>query len=343
MKARKLNSGSWQVQVLDYIDENGKRHVRSFTSKSKTQAEYEAAKFKAERTEGGRDGSVADMVERVLRQKAPSFSPSTLRGYTKILKNQIRPAPFGRVRISSLSTDKIQAWIAWMLAKDLSPKSIKNAYGMFNACYQFYGGEKIFRVKLPQAQAKRKHVPSIADVKMVMEHFKDDPDMTAAVRLGAVAGLRRGEVCALTSKDVDRKRKMITINKAMTETPSGEWIVKVPKTYASIRSVPVPDFVLEALPKNGKVVNIAPAQVTNRFNRAVKKLPVEPFSFHDLRHFCASMMHNKGASDITIQSSVGWSSAIIMKDTYWGDVQEEKARQLSKYNSFVEKTFRLES
>jgi integrase len=344
MKARKLPSGKWNVQVLDYMDENGKMHKRSFTAATKIEAESKAAAFKFERTEGGQDGAVADMVERAIRQKAPALSPSTLRGYKKILEQQIKPSPIAKARVSVISSAHLQKWIGWMLGNGLSPKSIKNAYGLFTSCYQFMGGEKVFRVKLPQASAVRKHVPSIADVQAVMEYFASDPDMTAAIRLCAFASLRRGEVCALTAKDVDRKRKTIRVNKAVTETADGEWITKVPKTASSVRVVPVSQFVLDALPTSGKCVNIPPAQVTNRFCRAIEKLKeqgIAPFSFHDLRHFYASLAHNKGVSDITIQAAAGWSSAATMKSIYWGEIGEETREQTDKLNNYVDSAFRL--
>lgn len=342
MKARKLPSGRWNVQVLDYIDESGKKHTRSFTADTKAQAEYEAAKFKSERTEGGQDGSVADMVERAIRQKATALSPSTLRGYGKVYRQQVKPSPFGSVRLSSLSSRHLQAWVAWMQGNGLSPKTIKNAVGVFSSCYQFSGGEKRFNVRLPRSMPRTKHVPSIADVKTVMDYFANDPDMTAAIRLCAFASLRRGEVCALTADDVDRRRKTVTVNKAITETDHGEWILKAPKTTSSVRVIPVSDFVLSALPTSGRCVRITPYQVTNRFCRAVAKLPVEPFSFHDLRHFYASLAHNKGVSDITIQATAGWSSASTMKDIYWGEISEETKAQTDKLNTYIDMQFRAE-
>lgn len=342
MKARKLPSGRWNIQVLDYIDENGKKHLRSFTADTKERVEYLAAKFKTERTEGGQDGTVADMMERAIRRKASALAPSTLRGYKKVLNHQVKPSEFGKVRLSAISSKHVQQWISWMIGKGLSPKTIKNAVGVFTACYQFSDGEKVFRIKLPQASAKRKRVPSIADVKAVLGYFSIDRDMTAAIRLCAFASLRRGEICALTANDVDRDNKTIVVNKSITETADREWVLKVPKTPSSVRVIPVSRFVLDALPDDGACVDIKPYQITNRFCRAMDALPIERFSFHDLRHFYASLAHNKGVSDITIQAAAGWSSAATMKSIYWGEISEETRRQTDKLNSFIDSEFRAE-
>lgn len=341
MKAKRLPSGSWRVQVLDYVDAEGKAHRRSFTANTKEEAELAAAQFKLQRTEGGRDGTVEDMMERAIRQKAPALSPSTLRGYEKVLRHMVRPTPFGKVRLAVLSSDRVQTWVSWLISQGYSPKSIKNAVGVFRSCYQFSGGAKTFRVKLPQASAKKKHVPSVNDLKSVIHYFEylKDDDMLNAIKLAAFCSLRRGEIGALTAEDVDRKKNLIRVNKAMTETPSGNWLVKVPKTASSVRVIPVPKSLMKRLPKSGKLVNIPTAQITNRFCRAVKKLPVEPFSFHDLRHFYASMAHNRGVSDITIQATAGWASASTMKEIYWGVIEEEQRRQIEMFHQYLAETF----
>ena len=41
-KAKKLKSGNYRVLVPDYKDENGKWHYKSFTAKTKKEAEYMA-------------------------------------------------------------------------------------------------------------------------------------------------------------------------------------------------------------------------------------------------------------------------------------------------------------
>lgn len=47
MKAKLMPSGNWNVKALDYIDERGKKHIRSFTAPTKEQAELLGAQFKS--------------------------------------------------------------------------------------------------------------------------------------------------------------------------------------------------------------------------------------------------------------------------------------------------------
>lgn len=338
MKARKLPSGSWNVQVV-FTDGNGNKRTKSFTAPTRETAEYDAAKFRAEQSADGACGSVADMVKRAITEKQSVIAPETARGYLKVLRTNILPSPFAEVRLESIKSVDVQKWISWLVTKGYSAKSIKNAVGVFTACYKFMGGEKRFNVKMPQQNRIRKHVPSISDVHKILDYFSTDPDMTAAIKLCAFASLRRGEACALCATDIDRKKMTIRVNKAVTQTPEGNWIIKQPKTASSVRTVPVGSNVLNALPKKGNCVNIKPSMVTNRFCRAIKELDVEPFSFHDLRHFYASLAHEKGVSDITIQSNCGWSSPSTMKDIYWGSIDEERKKQSAKLNDFIDSAF----
>lgn len=337
MKARKLPSGNYNVQYY-YTDIEGNKKRGSITRPTKAEAEYEGNRIKMENT-NVLGGDVKLMVNKAIKDKAAVLSPSTLRGYKKVLKNAIEGSPFGKVSLSTINTVQVQAWITWMVGMGYSPKSVKNAYGVFLSSYKFCGGTKQFLVKLPRQAKKRKHVPSKADVKKLVDYFENDPDMKAAVTLCAFAGLRRGEACALTAKDVNRKLRIIRVNKAVAETPDREWVVKTPKTTSSIRSVPVSEKVIAALPTEGKCVNINPGMVTNRFLRAIDDLGVEHFSLHDLRHFYASLSHSLGVSDMTTSSNGGWSSPAIIHDTYLGDIEEERRRQTAVLNDYIDEFF----
>ena len=339
MKARQLPSKKWQTQP-SFFDTKGVRHRKSIVADTKEEAEFLAKKFKREHKEGVYAGTVAEMVRNAIAEKEAVLSPATIRGYLKVLKNNIVQSPFAKARVVSLKNRDVQSWVSWMVTQGYAPKSVKNAYGVFQSSYQFYGGEKKFRVRLPPMNRKRKHVPSESDVRAVLEFFADDPDMTAAINLCAFGGLRRGEACALTAKDVNRHTKTIRVNKALTLTLDGSWVTKSPKTFSSIRDAKVGDAVLESLPKSGKCVNIPPSAVTNRFCRAVKQIGVKPFSLHDLRHFHASLAHFLGVAEFAIQYNDGWASQATMKDIYYGGIEEQHRKQMDILNNYIDINFR---
>lgn len=50
-------------------------------------------------------------------------------------------------------------------------------------------------------------------------------------------------------------------------------------------------FVMEVLPKTGKLITIPLDAVAPRFRKIVKKCNVSYFRLHDLRHYTASILH----------------------------------------------------
>lgn len=86
-KKNALPSGSYRVQVLDYVDADGKRHYRSFTAPSKKEAQMLAEEWKLNKKKGIKepvDLTVSEAVERYLNAKEGVLSPSTMKAYTSL-------------------------------------------------------------------------------------------------------------------------------------------------------------------------------------------------------------------------------------------------------------------
>jgi len=56
------------------------------------------------------------------------------------------------------------------------------------------------------------------------------------------ANLLRGEILALTKKDIDFRKKMIIIDKAVVFDGNESFIKHTPKSEAGNRSIPIPDI-----------------------------------------------------------------------------------------------------
>jgi len=190
-------------------------------------------------------------------------------------------------------------------------------------------------ISLPQRIKPRLYVPTDADIKAIIEYCKEkDRDMLIAVYLAAFGTLRRSEVCALTAEDVEGS--IIHINKALVYTEGKDWTIKTTKTTSSTRDIDMPDFVIKELPAEGRLVNLTPTQITQRFGRALKKLEVPSFRFHDLRHYAASMMHAIGVPDVYIMQRGGWASDNTLKRVYRGAMDDYTDKFTSKVVSHIE-------
>lgn len=226
----------------------------------------------------------------------------------------------GNIRLKDIRSDAVQAWIN-EFAINHSPKTVRNAYGLISAVIDAFANDIRLHITLPQKVQSSLYVPSDSDIKALLVYFNEnDKDMELAVYLAAFGTLRRSEVCALTSDDV--KGNLISVNKAMVDKGSNEWVIKTTKTTSSTRIVEMPAFVTEKFPTSGYIVNLNPDQITRRFERAFKQLNLKPFRFHDLRHYAASIMHAIGVPDQYIMQRGGWGSDRTLKAIYRGTIEE---------------------
>lgn len=140
-------------------------------------------------------------------------------------------------------------------------------------------------------------------------------------------GLRMSEVCALTVADVDWGAGVVSVSKAAVElgTPGSRRIVEKGTKTGQSRRVPMPGFVLEAVPRprsgllftepdGGRLV---PSHFRGRMLRAGRRAEVSgrvtPKRFRDT---AASLAIQAGASVKMVQGLLGHESAQVTLDRY---------------------------
>ena len=332
--AKKLPSGAYRCLIFDHM-EDGKRKYKSFTAATKKEAEYKATQYlvqKEEQLKALPKCTLYDAIGNYCDLKNNVLSPTTIREYRRSQKNNY--ADIKDIKLSSLTNDDIQRWVNGF-AKDHSPKTVKNAYGLIRAVLDTFAPDIRLRITLPQAVPHKLYVPSDGDINAVIEYFiANDKDMELAVYLAAFGTLRRSEVCGLDAGDIDGNT--ITIQRAMVDKGKDEWVIKTTKTVSSTRTVEMPQFVIDKCPKEGRIVNLNPDQVTHRFMRALRRLDVPNFRFHDLRHYAASIMHAIGVPDQYIMQRGGWSSDKTLKEIYRGTIKDYEEKYTSMTISHFE-------
>lgn len=326
--AKKLPSGSYRCQIYDYTDDKGKKHYKSFTAKTKKEAEHMATAYKLDNVDTSKnlDIKLEDAMLNYCNMKSNILSPTTLVNYKRLIYNAFDG--YLRLPLSKFTPDLIQRWVN-SYAVGRSPKTVKNAYGFLYAVLKAYYPNLHMNTSLPQRIKPRLYVPTDADIKAIIEHCKEkDRDMLIAVYLAAFGTLRRSEVCALTAEDVEGS--IIHINKASVYTEGKDWTIKTTKTTSSTRDIDMPDYIIKELPTVGRLVNLNPNQITHRFAKILRDLEIQSFRFHDLRHYAASMMHAIGVPDVYIMQRGGWASDGTLKNIYRGVMDDYNERFTSK-------------
>lgn len=318
-----------------YVDERGQEHSKSFARKPDAQIWL--------------DGQTAAVVTgnhvapRNAQMTVQQWCDTWIQGYAVNRESTVRQArthikhitaEFGDVPLSAVRPSHVKTWVASL--KDFEPSYI---YALHSRLSQILSDAVHDGVLARNPCSRRtappmgKQKPYVATTEQVWALHDAMPDhLRVAVLLGAFVGLRVSEVSALRVSDVDFIRGVVT--------PAQQWPAKPLKTDGSSQPVPIPNdlaLLLSAsvqrypspmMVTRGAAGETAPPWVIEREVRAARAsidgLPDE-FSFHDLRHYLASLLIASGADIKTVQARMRHGSARTTLDTYghlWPDADE---------------------
>lgn len=337
--AKKLPSGSWRVRVYAYTDSEGKKHYESFTASTKQQAEMMAAKFSnnADKKRAA-DVTVKQAVESYLKANEGVLSPSTILNYSKDAK---RIEPLYNAKIRKLTSNDIQSWIAELSDKGLSPKTVKNTYGLLRSSLAFSGLEITFVIHLPKAQKKRKFAPEDSEIEALYKSA--DTYMKRAIILASRHSLRRGEISGLKYSDLNDGSLYVH-----SDVVSGRdgWVHKdIPKTDTSNRLIyltPEECSLLGSGSPDDYIVPITPGAISCRFTKLKKRLGLEHIRFHDLRVYFASVSALEGIPEIVTAHHGGWrEGSQSLREHYRKPIESIDEGYAKKLNTQFDKKFKL--
>lgn len=335
-EAKQLPSGSWRVRLFVGHKPDGTRDYMSFTADTKKEAEYLAAAyaFKKKEKSKPKNWTVGEMIDNFIKSISNIHSPNTIREYKSERKNRFRALM--NVKLGDLTNEMIQNAINED-AENVSPKTIKNAYGLLVKSLSRYYKDFEPDVDLPAAVRTDIVLPSDEMIRKALELSKGTGTDTG-IFLAAFLGLRRSEICALTWDDIDFANNLVRVNKSMLQQEDNSFVLKKKtKTYLSTRYVEAPSLVmkhLSSLERKGEyLVSYSPDNLTNRWCRLRKRCGFY-CRLHDLRHYTASIMKAVGMPDKNAAEVMGHSTTNMLKRVYQHPLQavrEEKMKQLHTY------------
>lgn len=324
-KAKKLPSGQWRTLVYSHTETaNGKskRVYESFTADSRKESEYLAAEFSMAKDQRQKPNSmtVKETVQAYIDSKSNLLSPATIRAYRSYLANHYKA--IGDTPLSKLSQIQIQHEIN-SYAKDLSPKMIRNVYGLLSAALTMYYPSFHYKTTLPSKAKNELYVPSEVDIQTLIDASSEDPILRTAILLAATLGLRRGEICGLKWADIDWKQQTLVVKTSVVKNDAGDWVEKSPKSYAGNRTLSILDFLIPLLKnqqkgklKGDSIIPLTPSTVSDRFVRVLSDAELPHFRFHDLRHYYASMMLSINVPDKYAMRRMGHATNDTLKNIY---------------------------
>lgn len=340
-KAKQLPSGKWRTRVYSHTEiANGKekRIYESFTADTKKESEFMAAKFAMDKNSVTRANiTVEKAIQVYIDSKDKILSPATIRAYRLNAKNHLEGIK--QIQVDKLTSVLVQAEINSLVGKGLSPKTIRNIYGMLTAALKEAKPDIALKCLLPQKIKTDISVPTGSELDRFIELA--DADMKIVIKLAAFMGLRRSEICALEWKDIDIKNKKLHINKALVLNNSNEYVLKGTKTTSSTRTLDIPNIILsdfERTEHQGEnVVSLTPLCITKRFRAITKKAKCQDYRFHDLRHYYASVMLMLGIPDKYAMERMGHSTNNMLKTVYQHTFEQKQVEIANKLNDFFDR------
>ena len=340
--ARFGKGGRWRAR---YTDVEGRERSRTFARKG------DAEKFLATVTVDVLRGTYVDpqLMRLPLREytqrwlEAQSLAPSSRRTYETYLRTRILPA-LGDRALGSITPTDARAFVK-TLSEDLSRSTVHQIHGLLSTILRA-AVEDGYLHKNPCARTapgkgRRPQVKplTVAEVQSLIDAMPQRYRVAAV--LGAGCGLRVGEVLGLRVCSIRLDEGELAVVEQLQLLPGSPPVIRQPKTVSSIRVVPLPDSVADAVRLH---LSLWPAQPDdlllrsrtgsyvwpNTFNDSVwraaaRRAGLPTVRFHDLRHFYASALIRAGESVKTVQAALGHASAVETLETYaalWPDSHE---------------------
>ena len=146
-------------------------------------------------------------------------------------------------------------------------------------------------------------------------------------------GLRKGELLALTWKDVNFNNKTLTINKTKTRENN----ITSPKTKSSNRIIYIPDSLIDDLKqidqKEEFIFNISFTTLKRKKDYYCKIAEVKQIKIHEFRHSHACLLYQNKIDVKDISYRLGHNDINITINTYLSYLPVNEKRVINTLNS----------
>jgi integrase len=312
----------------------------------------------------GQSPTIASLVDTWidLRRRRDTIKTKTVADNGSHMRRHIVP-DLGAMQVDLVTPQRLREWVRSLRGRLGSASACRNVVNTLASFFDDAIAERwtrlndnpvkttAVRIELPKVKTKLPdYLPPATFSKLISD---TDLDGERAVRylLAAYAGLRDGEVCALTMADlVFEGVPLVDVNKAIGfRSPDGYAGVETPKSETSVRTVPMhptlrsvldwwvsvrlpilanaalrPDSLIFPSPKTGRAWRPRSAQWLredlSRLGLSTVGQSGEPIEFHTLRHSFSTWLDEAGIDEPTIGRLLGHAGKTVTRRRYIGKV-----------------------
>ncbi len=345
----------WRAKVyLGREQGKSKRYLQRTIHGTKRQAEdiLNEMLVEAGRSSNGIvDGTFRELAEKWLGLSSQTLSPTTLREYERLLDRLILPK-FGDRKVRTIGAADLDAFYSFLGrrgGKDgaaLGAQSIRHVHALIRRLlnqavkWNWIPVNPAAKASPPRVPPRNLAVPTPEVIMRVLSLAEErDPDLSCFLRLAAVTGARRGELCAFRWSDLERDSLQISrsvygsrqdeLKEKGTKTHAVRRVSLDPASLADLRahrkrcrewarscgaSLSDSAFVFSADPDGSRPWR--PGRVTLAFSRLCEEVGVASVRLHDLRHFAATELLAAGVPVRTVAGRLGHANAATTLNVY---------------------------
>lgn len=270
----------------------------------------------------------------IRTRSGDAYKPSALRSYRQALQSTVLPE-LGRLRLTSVTTNNIQDLADRLTANGSAPSTVRNTILPLRAIYRralTRGDVAInptLKLTLPAVRGRRERTahPEEAEALpslLIQALAVADRALWATA---TYAGLRRGELQALSWNDIDLQHGLIHVNHAWDRKAG----LIEPKSRSGKRRVPITKKLQQLLIAHrlyqgkggtGYVFTnqysrpFDPVTIHTRARKAWKTAQLTPLTLHDCRHTYASFAIAAGVNAKALSTYMGHSTITVTLDRY---------------------------
>ena len=206
---RERKPGVWEIQVFTGRDASGRPTQISKTVRgTKREAQRVAATLEARPPSNAVGRTVTDVLRAWRDANQPVWAESTRRDYESRIA-RIESDPIAEMPVARLRVADVERWHARMRKTGVGEAAIRGRHSVLRAAlaqalrWEWVGSNPASRAVLRQPKRAPRCAMTPGDVRAVIASARElDPAAGVALRLAAVAGLRRAELAALQWSDL---------------------------------------------------------------------------------------------------------------------------------------------